>query len=278
MTTAVLSQSPSQVEPFHNCNQRSHHSQNSSYSLSTMQIQYQQPPTFFDHPLGPSRTGEQQLQQHGHVLDVNSNLSCCRNERRSSVSSSPYKTVRFSIEPTKIIPHLHWKDMTEEEIEATWLTYADKRRFRREAALTKKLVRRGTIFNDNINSYNSDDLSVSSYSSSSSSDNDEKEIELCYRGLESRRHKLIKMTRRVVFSVQERHHAKQQEYLDQEQHYNDGCTFGNYDDDSENYLEYEKMVKIEHLTIADRYKNINQDAAILARERARQDSHEVSRC
>jgi len=164
-------------------------------------------------------------------------------------------------------------------VEATWMTYEDKTRFRREATLTKKLVRRGTIFNDNNNFNYSDDSSASSFSSSSDDDKDA-EIELCYRGLEGRRHKLISMTRRVVFSVQQKHRTMQQKYLEQS-NYDCDFVFGyndNYESVPENDLKYRKMIKKQLLTIADRYKTINQDAAILARERARQDCYEASRC
>jgi len=274
MTNAILSLSPSQVESSYNykCNHGHRCSQNSQCSIDPLE-RVQSPTTPMAFPSQPSISKDDQRQKFEVDNDCKGAHSSNKNERSPSLS---YKTVRFSIQPTIIIPYIHWRDMTEEEIKSGWLTYKDKSRFRREVALTKRLVRQGAIFNENITTYNPDDLSISS--SSSESDDDEKEIELCYRGLEGRRHHLIATTRRVVLSVQEYHRAMQQDYLEHGFVYDSDDSDDDLDKASENYLEYENMIRLEHLTIANEYKNTNQDAAILARERGRQDFNELLRC
>jgi len=279
MTTAILSQSPSQVESSlysYECDHGHRCTQDSLCSMDPI-VRVQSPTTPMVYPSQPTIPKDEKWQEL--TIDDNKKIIQSSNKKEHSPSLSSYKTVRFSIKPTKIIPHLHRRDMTDEEIQSAWLTYKDKSRFRREVALTKRLVRQGAIFNENITTYNPDDLSISS-SSSSDSDDDEKEIELCYRGLEGRRHHLIQTTRRVVLSIQERHRAMQQEYLEQGFVYDDNSddSDDNLGKASENYLEYENMIRLEHLTIADEYKNTNQDAAIVARERGRQDFNELSRC
>eukprot|EP00548_Thalassiothrix_antarctica_P005064 CAMPEP_0194136152 /NCGR_PEP_ID=MMETSP0152-20130528/6167_1 /TAXON_ID=1049557 /ORGANISM="Thalassiothrix antarctica, Strain L6-D1" /LENGTH=190 /DNA_ID=CAMNT_0038832679 /DNA_START=414 /DNA_END=989 /DNA_ORIENTATION=+ len=178
--------------------------------------------------------------------------------------------------------------MTDEEIDATWLTVDEKKKFRREASMTKKIIhhqqsiKRGPRLNnvneksihDNLYSDNSEvsrSLNLSfSYSSSYDDDDDEVEVLESYkRGLEARQQRIIGMSRRVVFEEQERQHAilrKQRRRCLQETR-----NRTNFEQEKEN------MIQRGQKMIATRYRSITEDASILARQRARQDSNDVAK-
>jgi hypothetical protein len=89
-----------------------------------------------------------------------------------------YKAVRFSIETSRIIPHLHRNDYTEEEKRSMWMSTDDFARGKYETFFTLALIEHRIFRGDNL--------------------------ELCSRGLEPRRRKLMRHCRHVVFVEQDR--------------------------------------------------------------------------
>jgi len=197
-----------------------------------------------------------------------------------SLYPSCEKSVRFNIESSEVIPYLHWRDMTDEEIQATWFTYGEKKQYRREATMTKRIMQdqqmpqgglRSNIINEKSRDSNpyycNDEFSLSLSSSSSYGDEEDEVImELCNRGLEGRHQRLIGISRHIVLEEQGR------QYLALRKH----CRQCLQDSNNNKFLhERENMINRGHMLIATRYRSITEDAIILARQRARQDSNEV---
>eukprot|EP00548_Thalassiothrix_antarctica_P010105 CAMPEP_0194161946 /NCGR_PEP_ID=MMETSP0152-20130528/79228_1 /TAXON_ID=1049557 /ORGANISM="Thalassiothrix antarctica, Strain L6-D1" /LENGTH=203 /DNA_ID=CAMNT_0038871797 /DNA_START=469 /DNA_END=1080 /DNA_ORIENTATION=+ len=174
--------------------------------------------------------------------------------------------------------------MTDEEIDASWFTYDEKKQFRREVNMTKRLIQHQQTIQygsklDIINKKsrdgnpysNNDELSLSlSLSSSllhSDEDGENEVLELCQRGLEGRQQRLIGMSRYVVFEEQERQYA----ILRQQRR---RCL--RETSNTTNFAQKKQIIiQRGQQIIATRYRSITEDAIILARQRARQDSNEV---
>mmetsp|Transcript_21764 Transcript_21764/g.24102 ORF Transcript_21764/g.24102 Transcript_21764/m.24102 type:complete len:307 (-) Transcript_21764:195-1115(-) len=241
-----------------------------SYSLSSrpQSMRITPPPTvLFDRVNGGKQKEYDSREDHDH----HSTISC-------------KKCVRFNLESSEVIPYLHCKDMTDEEMDATWFTFDEKKKFRREATMTKRLIeyqqmiQRGPKLNiiNEKNRYdnhysnknaNFPSLSLSFSSSFTDEDEEDEALELCERGLEGRQQRLIGMSRHVVFEEQERQDAILRQYC--RRYMRDTSNKTNFVQEKESVMQKgEKM-------IATRYRNITEDAVILARQRARQDYQSI---
>ena len=98
----------------------------------------------------------------------------------SSYRSLAYKTVRFSIQPTKVHEHIHRHDMTPDEKASCWISSTDMRRIRSEVIRTRQLLSKGSMILDDDNS------------------------EFCQRGLALRKRHLVLTTRAIVLEEQDR--------------------------------------------------------------------------
>jgi len=210
-----------------------------SYSLSSrpQSMRITPPPTvLFDRVNGGKQKEYDSREDHDH----HSTISC-------------KKCVRFNLESSEVIPYLHCKDMTDEEIDASWFTCDEKRQFYREKNIAKKLIQHHQTIQGGPK------LNMTNEKS-----RDDKFLETYHRGLEVRQQRLIRMSRYVVFKEQERQHAilKKQR-----------CRCLQEASNTTKFVpEKEKLIQRGQKMIATRYRSITEDASILARQRARQDS------
>jgi len=229
---------------------------------------------------------EERTEDHPSVGDDHHSISLSSSSDLSLSSStmSYEKCVQFNLESSEVIPYLHYKDMTDEEMDATWFTFDEKKKFRREATMTKRLIeyqqmiQRGPKLNiiNEKNRYdnhysnknaNFPSLSLSFSSSFTDEDEEDEALELCERGLEGRQQRLIGMSRHVVFEEQERQDAILRQYC--RRYMRDTSNKTNFVQEKESVMQKgEKM-------IGTRYRNITEDAVILARQRARQDYQSI---
>eukprot|EP00548_Thalassiothrix_antarctica_P002330 CAMPEP_0194141166 /NCGR_PEP_ID=MMETSP0152-20130528/10640_1 /TAXON_ID=1049557 /ORGANISM="Thalassiothrix antarctica, Strain L6-D1" /LENGTH=350 /DNA_ID=CAMNT_0038839715 /DNA_START=189 /DNA_END=1241 /DNA_ORIENTATION=+ len=207
----------------------------------------------------------------------------CSPPSTSSSSEFRKKSVQFNLGSLEmIIPHIHRNDMTDEDIRIRWFTVGELNQIRIDTIATRRFLRlqqeleqkihfnatyiekKRTEMKKKMKGNNKKGKHFESYVTHPSfNDNENVKTELCYRGLEGRQKRLIVIARHAVFAEQQRQKKQQQQVVaadDFEQKKQMIAKNGQNDLDRKKKL------------IATRYKSINEDAIIFARERGRQDA------
>ncbi|KAI2505414.1 hypothetical protein MHU86_9027 [Fragilaria crotonensis] len=99
---------------------------------------------------------ELEMEQHddpSHVIYIQPLLQEQSSSSSSSCDSSrslAYKTVRFSIQPTKVHDHIHRRDITPEEKSLVWTSSAEMRYIRLDVQKTREMMSSGSLVSDTL--------------------------------------------------------------------------------------------------------------------------------